>query len=223
MRLRALLTLVFLLLAVAVVAGCGGGDDDGNGSSDEPSAAADGSGSGGDDSGSDGDGSSGDSSDGEGSSVQEIKLPNELNKRFKQLGKDVSAEDREQILAALVPFREAMAAEDWGAACPYLQAALREDTKPPEIPENLPDEVADQIEIPEDFPKTCTERLEQAAETPGPENLDSTMRVAAVRGPDDDRAFVIYRAGGEAKWYMMSMVREDGEWKVGAGRPLPVG
>lgn len=223
MKIRTLFTLVFLLLVVAAVAGCGSGDDDDqSGSSDEPSAAADGSK--GFDSGSDlGGGGSGGGSTEEGPSVEEVKLPKELSERFKQLGGDVSGEDRAQILAVFASWREAMAAEDWEAACRYLQTSLRENTEPPKTPEDLPEGIADKIEIPEDFPGTCTERLERAAENPGPEKLGSKLRVGAVRSSSDDLALIVYTAGGKADWYLMGMVREEGEWKAAAARALPVG
>jgi Spy/CpxP family protein refolding chaperone len=222
MRLRAPLILASLLILLVVAAGCDGdGDGDGDGSQDGASGQAsgaestEGSGNSGT---SNGSGSGGDSA-GEADGVEQAKVPKELAQRFKGLGDEASAEEQEQIVAALVAWREAMAAEDWDDACAYLQASLREDSKPPKLPENLPD----QVEIPEDFPKTCAERLARAAENPGPEGRDGELRIGTV-WVLDDRAFVLYKSGGgEVKWFLIRAVREDGNWKLASPRALPVG
>lgn len=179
-----------------------GSDDSGPDSGDSGSG-----GSGSDDSGSDSgsrDSSKGSPSKEEGSAS--FRTPGGDNS-IQDYGEEAAAEERAAASAVVAGFMRARASGDWATVCDYMASAT---LKPLE-------QLASRS--PQFKGKDCAAMLETLTGTAP----DST-RASTLSGSIDslrfkgDRGFALYH-GTDGQDYYLPLVKEDGEWKVGALAP----
>lgn len=181
----------------------GGSDDSGSETEDS------GSGSGSEDS--DSDSGSRDSSNGSGSEEEgasSFRTPGGDNS-IQDFGEEADAEERAAASAVVVGFMRARANRDWAAVCGYIASAT---LKPVE-------QVASRS--PQFKGKDCVGILEiltgATPDSTRANTLGGSIDSLRVKG---DRGFALYH-GTDGKDYFIPLVKEDGEWKVGALAPSP--
>ncbi len=233
-------------LATIVLAACGGGDDssstgtttatesaaqdnqDSGGGYDRSSPQSDSesgdgnekSASSGDSSDGGGDSSNSGSSGGSGSSKSNVKAaPLQVSgggsEQFRSKGGDNSIQDfgdeadeaeLEEAAAALHGYLVARAQEDWSAGCSYFTKGMQQQLEALGSQSQLKD-------------KDCAAILSAMTATATSGVLQELTEVDAVSlRREDERAFLIYRGGGDTV-YFVPMAQEDGAWKVGALAP----
>jgi hypothetical protein len=164
--------IVALSLALGLVA-CGGGD--GGASTASTSSGSAGGGSGG-----------GEAKGGEAS--------------IEEFGDEAGGSDREQILAVFNGYLNAVADEDYEAACSDLSAASQRSL------EQFGGEAVKGKGCATILPALLAPTAGQVA------RQQANGKVTKVRD-EGDRAFVVFKAPG-AKLYQLTMVKEDGSWKA---------
>jgi hypothetical protein len=119
---------------------------------------------------------------------------------IEEFGEEARGSDREQILSVFENFLNAVADEDYAAACTHLSALTRRSLE--------------QFGEKAMGGKGCAATLPAIlAPTAGPiAGEQANGRVTKVR-VEGDRAFVVFKAPG-AKLYQLTMVKEDGAWRA---------
>jgi hypothetical protein len=190
----------------------GGDDGAAGGGEDRPKAGNSEDGSGGDDRGDDSFSDASDDfapeqHDDSGGGSEQFRVKGGDNS-VQEFGEEAGASERDKAAAALHNFLDARAQGAWAAACDYLASSISSSLQ----------QLAGQGKAP-----SCPVLLESLTNPGAKELLVEEAEQADVGSLrfEGDRAFIIYR-GTENTIYAMSMVEEDGEWKVAslAGTPL---
>jgi hypothetical protein len=126
---------------------------------------------------------------------------------IQNFGEEAGAGDLEAATAALAGFMQARAKSDWAKQCVYLAAAA---IAPLEQLASSSSRLKG---------KGCAEILAAlGAGTPASASADTmTDGIASLR-VEGDRGFALYH-GAKGVDYFVPMVKEEGEWKVGALAP----
>ena len=216
---------ILALLAFALVA-CGGGGDETTGATTTGATTAEGTttapkaddsggnekqagddsdgGSGADDSGADDSSSGNDSGAGEGSAA--FRTPGGDNS-IQEFGEEADADQLEAAEAALVAYLDARADGDWKASCEYLAEAATQPLQ--QLAESSPKLKG----------KSCAVIIGAlSAQIPSSSRANPVTKGVASLRVEDDRGFALFH-GPEGADFFMTMVEEDGKWKVGALAP----
>ncbi len=116
---------------------------------------------------------------------------------IEEFGSEAEGAEREEILAVFGDYFDALAAENYGAACARLAATVQG---------SLAQLTKGGGDCAVALPKLLAATAGQIAR----EQADGEIVKVRVEG---DRAFVVFKAPG-AKLYQLTMVEEDGEWKT---------
>lgn len=205
---KLLLAGALALLLTMGIAACGG-DDSGDSTAastatttEEPvpgqSSSDEQEGSGGESGGSDG------SSQGEGSAA--FLTPGGDNS-IQQYGAEADDEEREAASAAVLAYMEARADSDWEAVCEHMADATLEPF------EEFTDKTG-QLKG-----KKCPEILETlTGSAPASSRTNMAADGVASFRFEDDQGFALYH-GTDGTDYFLPLVKENGQWKVGALAP----
>lgn len=204
------------LLAFALVA-CGGGDDETTGTTTAGTTTTEGTATApeaddsggnekqaGDEGGGDDSSSGSSSSAGEGSAA--FRTPGGDNS-IQDFGEEADADQLEAAEAALVGYLDARADGDWKASCEYLAEAATQPLQ--QLAESSPRLKG----------KSCAVIIGAlSAEVPSSSRANPVVEGVASLRVEGDRGFALFH-GPEGADFFMTMVEEDGEWKVGALAP----
>lgn len=155
-----------------------------------------------------GEGSSGAEAGGDGAeeASAEFRTPGGDNS-IQNYGEEADEAELEAATEVLEAFLTARAASDWAGQCQYLGAVA---VKPLE-------RLAEQS--PQLKGKDCAAILKTlSASLPAPTRANTLTEGVASLRVEGDRAFALYH-GPKGVDYFVSMVKENGEWKVGALAP----
>jgi hypothetical protein len=126
---------------------------------------------------------------------------------IQSFGEEADGAEADAASAAVVAYMQARARDDWAQECAYLAAAT---VKPLE-------ELA--ARSPQIEGKDCAAVLEAlAGGAPGSTRANTMTGAVASLRFEGDRGFALYH-GTRGVDYFVPMVKEDGEWKVGALAP----
>lgn len=207
---------VVALLAFALVA-CGGGDDETTGATTTGATTTEGTATApeaddsggnekqaGDDSGGDSGADDSSSSAGEGSAS--FRTPGGDNS-IQDFGEEADADQLEAAEAALVGYLDARADGDWKASCEYLADAATQPLQ----------------QLAESSPKlkgqSCAVIIGAlSAQVPKSSRANPVVDGVASLRVEGDHGFALFH-GPQGADFFMTMVEEDGEWKVGALAP----
>lgn len=128
---------------------------------------------------------------------------------IEEFGSEAEGSEREAVLAVFTGYLNAIAEEDYPAACSHLAATVRSSLT------QLAGEASR---------SACAALLPKllAPTAPRIAHEQANGRITKVRA-EGDRAFVVFRAPG-AELYQLTMIEEGGEWKattVGASVLVP--
>ena len=119
---------------------------------------------------------------------------------IEDFGEEASGSDREAILTSFEAYLGALAEKDYAVACPYVSVYILRSLE----------QLIPRASRPEDCPSTLPTLLAPAAAKIARQQADGKITKVRVEG---DRAYVVFEAPG-AVLYQMTMVHEDGRWKV---------
>jgi hypothetical protein len=146
--------------------------------------------------------------DDSGGGAEEFRVPGGDNS-VQEFGSDAPSSDFENAAAALHAFLDAQADGDWQVACEHIST---------EVVDSL-EQFAARAEQPG---KSCAQTLDALA-GPRTEKSRAEAAIADVGAfrIDGDRGFLLYHGAGDTP-YAISMVREEGRWKVAALAGVPL-
>jgi hypothetical protein len=133
---------------------------------------------------------------------------------IQDFGSEASRADRAAAGRALAAYYEALTKGDTEEACALLSSATRQSVQ----------QTLDQLGAQgngANLPKTCPQILELTSNVGSGHSPQLRLSELLSLRQQDDRAFLIYRAG-DGRVYAIGMADEDGAWKVGGVSASPL-
>lgn len=121
-------------------------------------------------------------------------------KSIEEFGSEAEGSEEEEILGSFTAYLEALADDDLAVACSYLASNVQQ---------SLAQLAGGKLKR-NGCPAILSKLLAPTANAVAREQVEGEITKVRVQG---DRAFVVFHAPG-AKLFQMTMVRENGDWKV---------